>query len=1833
MPAVTKAGEDAGEGYSEGFKAKTTGGGTNLATGILDNLRSNIPKVGLAGGDSGKEYARQFKNSANPDGEGIGRKLGEDLIDGVRDAIEAGIPQVNTSLGRIGGGGGQKEGILQKIIGGDKQNSSGIALRRAALQIDAVAVAAGFALGSVGALSSGLFSLGAAAAQAGGSLIVVPSVFGAIIQSTGVTAVAFQGVGDALKAAGEMTGKSGEEAAKAAEAFEAALAKLPAPAQEFVRYLVSIKDQFKGLQEAAGAELFPKLITGIQEVLATDFLGVLERGFQRTGEAVGNVALSLSGLLADPFFQGNFATVMSSNADTTETLGAAAVNLAGFLTALFAAAAPLVERFSAFAFSLSETARTSLDTQKEIDNLSGKFDRSGDAAAQLYQIISNLFQGIANLGRAALPAGQELLTSLEGVTAKLAALDDEASQGKLGAYFDGVATNVQKLGDLFLGLGGVILGLGADQGIGVIADQLRTDLLPIIEDLLNYAVQQGPAITDAIVSIAGAFSALSQTGALEAFVGVLGTFADIVTSALSNPVLGPILKSLIVLEATLVALSVIRNFSGIGLLATSLGTIGPAALGATKALVGIPAAIANNGFKATLASAFSFGGAKTGIADLRKTAADSFAAIQSGAATAGGKLKTFGSSVASGVSAFASMSKAAAISAANTARAAAAATAHAVATRAQAVAARVAAIAQAALNVVMSLNPIALVLIAITALVAGFVILYKNSETFRAGVQAVFGAIKDFVLGAVDAILNFVRTNWPIILTIIAGPLGALAVLVIKNWDTIKTTIFGAIAAVLGFLGRLRDGIIGIGANLFVGFISGASRVYNDVAEALSPLTEFIRGIAAAIIGFGANLWLGYTTGVGFVRDLVISVFTTVVDFLVGVVARIVAFGANLWDTYTLGVAIIYAKVVEVFGAVVAYLTGVIAQIVAFGLNVWVGFTTGLQVISDVVQAVFAVVLSVVSGVVNSIIAFGASVWAGFTDGLTVLGSLISVIWAQIIITISTIVANVVALGATMWAGFLTGLNALGELISTVWYTITTVVSAAVAGIVAFGATLWEGFLAGLNLFASAIPAAWETIKTIVGAGVAFVVGLGATIWNAYVEGATALYNAIMVAWDSIKTYITQKVDEVKLVGGLIFDTVITATTAMLTWVTDKFIALVALASGLKARVTEAIGDLFQTMRDLITAAVTWVTDRFVDTITLVAGLKARVDGAIGDLFLIIRTLVSAALDWVTARFTDTITLVAGLKARVDGAIGDVFLVIRTKVSEALTWITDRFTDAINLVRGMQQRVNDAIGDIFGIFRTKASELATALGTAFTNIVEGIKGIWETLPGKIVNGANAVINAINKHLVQPLNAITSKFGLDIPDIKVIGRKDGGPVGNVPGGGMRGRPGGMIRGPGGPRDDRVLVAASNGEFYVNAKQAKKHRALLEKINAGSKITFPDEAHMGGADDSFLGDLVAWSKDLIARGAAKSATPIVAFAKKFMPDGLLGDFGKVVLDKLTDKVREWGKKKDDDIAAAAAAAAGTGGYIDDGSPLPSMGGWNRPGRGGRVTSEFGMRTNPVSGKYKLHNGIDIAGFAGSLNRAAAAGRVISAGRSGGYGNFVQIRHANGYTTGYAHNNSLMVRVGQNVAAGQAVGVEGATGNVTGKHLHFNVMQPGGGWVNPRRLGVFDNGGLANGMGYMPKATLRPERVLSPQQTQAFDKLVFALTRNKGQFNMLLNARRAAGVEKDRFKLVKIDEMLQANRRQFDDLQRQQTRLRVEQDVAIREAARSAQVAAAAASATAPTPAADSAAAGDKAGAATNCGPRTVINVNNYYPVAEPTSITTNRALQYAAALGDI
>ena len=163
---------------------------------------------------------------------------------------------------------------------------------------------------------------------------------------------------------------------------------------------------------------------------------------------------------------------------------------------------------------------------------------------------------------------------------------------------------------------------------------------------------------------------------------------------------------------------------------------------------------------------------------------------------------------------------------------------------------------------------------------------------------------------------------------------------------------------------------------------------------------------------------------------------------------------------------------------------------------------------------------------------------------------------------------------------------------------------------------------------------------------------------------------------------------------------------------------------------------------------------------------------------------------------------------------------------------------------------------------------------------------------------------------------------------------------------------------------------------------------------------------------------------------------------LPDGRLGQLFYVGLDRVARADVEL-MKWTDGKQMIWVNADGVGGEGSSAIGLPVH---------GRMTSPYGERFHPILGYMRFHKGVDLAATAGTPIVAAADGRVISAGWSGGYGRAVVIAHAGGVETRYGHMSRIAASAGEIVHRGEVIGYVGSSGLSTGPHLHFEVTRNG-------------------------------------------------------------------------------------------------------------------------------------------------------------------------------------
>lgn len=249
--------------------------------------------------------------------------------------------------------------------------------------------------------------------------------------------------------------------------------------------------------------------------------------------------------------------------------------------------------------------------------------------------------------------------------------------------------------------------------------------------------------------------------------------------------------------------------------------------------------------------------------------------------------------------------------------------------------------------------------------------------------------------------------------------------------------------------------------------------------------------------------------------------------------------------------------------------------------------------------------------------------------------------------------------------------------------------------------------------------------------------------------------------------------------------------------------------------------------------------------------------------------------------------------------------------------------------------------------------------------------------------------------------------------------------------------------------RVVVLPSEEAEY--GFRADEQKAVLDRevVRFGGPITASlyQSAIEAGVSDGALGDMIhILSYDIDFQRDIRVGDSFEIMYERFnTADGDHVRDGRVLFAALTNGGRRL-------TAYAFETDEGHWDYFDEnghGVRKPLM---RTPIDGARLSSSYGMRRHPILGYSRMHSGVDFAAPTGTPIFAAGDGVVNYAGRKGGYGNYIQIRHNGEFSTAYAHLSRMHVRNGERVKQGEVIGRVGSTGMSTGPHLHYEIIRNG-------------------------------------------------------------------------------------------------------------------------------------------------------------------------------------
>ena len=258
-------------------------------------------------------------------------------------------------------------------------------------------------------------------------------------------------------------------------------------------------------------------------------------------------------------------------------------------------------------------------------------------------------------------------------------------------------------------------------------------------------------------------------------------------------------------------------------------------------------------------------------------------------------------------------------------------------------------------------------------------------------------------------------------------------------------------------------------------------------------------------------------------------------------------------------------------------------------------------------------------------------------------------------------------------------------------------------------------------------------------------------------------------------------------------------------------------------------------------------------------------------------------------------------------------------------------------------------------------------------------------------------------------------------------------------------------------EREIVVRRDGESFAAA--TVDHPLSMEIAAAEGRIELSlfmagEEA---GVPPNVLSDLIQiYSFDVDFQRDLRTGDGFTVMYQRFVDDqGAMIRTGKILRASMTLSGKERALYR-------FKTAKGTIDYFDEDGKSARRSLMRTPINGARLSSGFGNRRHPILGFSKMHTGTDFAAPRGTPIYAAGSGTIEAAGRKGGYGLYVRIRHNGTYKTAYAHMSGIArgVRRGRKVRQGQVIGYVGTTGRSTGNHLHYEVIRNGR-FINSRRM----------------------------------------------------------------------------------------------------------------------------------------------------------------------------
>lgn len=712
--------------------------------------------------------------------------------------------------------------------------------------------------------------------------------------------------------------------------------------KDFAEFILSLKPQFEQLKLIAANSFLPPLTQAIKE-LDTYAFPTVAKGVGTIGTALGQAALSAASAIASGDHLKDLNALISVFATVIEGAGKVVGSLFGIVLSIMTAAAPLTVKFTSYVVDLADKFNKFLDTAEKNGSLTDFFNTAGTIAGQFGTIAANIFKGIgaiiaANFGPGT--GGDLMVKALISATGKFADLGDSANKSGLKQFFLDVAKNSISIGGAIASFVGEFLKLGANKNIGEAFDKLK-DAAPAVGAIAKDFADAAPNLADIAVKVADIVKKLQDTGAIKVFFNTLSDIAGAVDSALGNK------------QYTEIAL-----FTGrLAALLSAFGLVGKIVKGLVLPAIG------------TLGLGFKIlGGGISGVSTTVKSISDvgtAFKLVKGGAGTASEAMDLLKDSANPVTKIIGNVGKAAQGIGSGIKTATNAVRDFGLGQKIAAAAQKVATAAQWAFNAAMDANPIALVVIAIAALVAGLIWFFTQTKLGK----QVWADITSFISDTINSLVKFFNAVFPLIVTFITDQLTQIGDFFTTIFNGISLVITTIITFILAYITAQITAIQTV-INVIVTAISVAwNATWNAVKTVISVVFAFIRAavdsdinfvrsvissVVAVIVALWNSNWNAVKNTISTVFNGIRSVVTAGINLVHSIISSVVGSIRSIWSGAWSAISSTFSGAWHGITSVIGGIGGVFSR--AFG---------GIK---GIISNAFAGVVGFVKGPINSII-------------------------------------------------------------------------------------------------------------------------------------------------------------------------------------------------------------------------------------------------------------------------------------------------------------------------------------------------------------------------------------------------------------------------------------------------------------------------------------------------------------------------------------------------------------------------------------------------------------------------------------------------------------------------------------------------------------------------------------------------------------------------------------------------------------------------------------------------------------------------------------------------